>query len=35
MSSMTQARALEHELKRKKNPQLAIFRLNKTEESAE
>jgi len=35
MPSMTEARALEHELKRKKNPQLAIFRLNETEESAE
>jgi len=35
MPSMTEARALEDELKRKKNPQLAIFRLNETEESAE
>jgi len=34
-SSMTEARALERQLKRKKNPQLAIFALNDTEPSAE
>jgi predicted GIY-YIG superfamily endonuclease len=33
--SMTEARALERHLKRKKNPQLAIFVLNETEKAAE
>jgi predicted GIY-YIG superfamily endonuclease len=33
--SMTEARALERQLKRKKNPQLAIFALNETEKTAE
>jgi hypothetical protein len=32
---MTEARALERQLKRKKNPQLAIFALNETEKTAE
>ncbi len=33
LPSMTEARALERQLKRKKNPQLAISALNSTEKS--
>jgi predicted GIY-YIG superfamily endonuclease len=33
--SMTEARALERQLKRKKNPQLAIFALNKIDKTPE
>jgi predicted GIY-YIG superfamily endonuclease len=33
--SMSEARALERQLKRKKNPQLAIFALNETKKAAE
>ena len=35
LPSMTEARALERQLKRKKNPQLAISALNSTEKSHE
>ena len=35
VASMSEARGLERQLKRKKNPQLAIFALNKTKKSAE